>query len=261
MPQIKIGIQLTSLRQPFKKALHTAARLGARAVEIDARGEIRPEQVSQTGIRQIRKMLEDLDLRVCAVGFRTRRGYNVAEDLDARVAATKRAMKLAYDLGAGLVINQVGRIPSPDDKESWNMLLGALSDLGRHGQHVGALLAAETGSEDSADLARLLEAVMPEGSIGVNFDPGNLIINGFSPREAITNLGSRVLHVHAKDAVRDLAQGRGVEVPLGRGSADFPELVGALEEFEYRGYFTVERENARDPVGEIGLAVQFLQNL
>ena len=107
VPQIKIGIQLSSLRQPFKKALHTAARLGARGVEIDARSEIRPDQLSQTGLRQIRKMLEDLDLRVCAVGFRTRRGYHVAEDLDARVAATKRAMKLAYDLGAELVTNQV----------------------------------------------------------------------------------------------------------------------------------------------------------
>ena len=82
-----------------------------------------------------------------------------------------------------------------------------------------ALLAAETGSEDGADLARLL-AGLPSGGIGVNFDPGNLIINGFSPREALAALGRDVLHVHAKDAVRDLAQGRGLETPLGRGSAD-----------------------------------------
>jgi sugar phosphate isomerase/epimerase len=69
------------------------------------------------------------------------------------------------------------------------------------------------------------------------------------------------LHVHAKDGVRDLAQGRGVEVPLGRGSVDFPSLLGALEEKGYRGYFTIERENAEDPQAEVGQAVQYLRNL
>ena len=41
--------------------------------------------------------------------------------------------------------------------------------------------------------------------------------------------------------------------------ADFPELLGALEEHQYRGYFTIERENASNPVYEIGEAVKFLR--
>ncbi len=130
----------------------------------------------------------------------------------------------------------------------------------RHGEHVGALLAAETGSESGADLARLLNA-LPAGTVGVNFDPGNLIVNGFSATESLVSLGSHVLHVHAKDGVRDLAIGRGVEVPLGRGSADFPALLGMLEECDYRGYFTIERTGGSDPRGEIAQAVQYLKNL
>ena len=43
--------------------------LGAEAVEIDARNELRPEEMSQTGVRQLRKMLEDLNLRVSAIGL------------------------------------------------------------------------------------------------------------------------------------------------------------------------------------------------
>jgi sugar phosphate isomerase/epimerase len=140
------------------------------------------------------------------------------------------------------------------------MLLEVLADLGHHGEHVGALLAAETGSESGADLARLLQA-LPAGTVGVNFDPGNLIVNGFSASEALETLGPHVLHVHAKDGVRDLAIGRGVEVPLGRGSADLPALLGMLEERGYRGYFTIERSGGSDPVGEIGHAVQFLKSL
>lgn len=257
---LKIGVQLASLRQPFKKALQTAARLGATAVEIDGRGELKPRDLTRTGVRHIRKMLDDLNLRVCAIGFRTRRGYNVAEDLEQRVTATKEAMQMAYDLGANVVVNQVGRIPSEPEGAEWDLLLQALSDLGQHGQRVGALLAARTGSEDPVELKNLIDA-LPVGAIGVDLDPGNLIINGFSAREAAEKLGAHVLHIHARDGVRDLARGRGLEVPLGRGSADFPELLGVLEEHVYRGYLTVERENAADPLVEVGQAVEYLSNV
>jgi sugar phosphate isomerase/epimerase len=87
------------------------------------------------------------------------------------------------------------------------------------------------------------------------------VANGFSARSALESLASHVLHVHAKDAVRDLAQGRGMEVPLGRGSVDFPELIGTLEEREYRGYYVIERDRSDDPVYEIGQAVKYLKSL
>lgn len=260
MSHLKIGIQLTSLKQPLRQALQTAARLGARGVEIDARTQLRPGELTQTGLRQFRKLLEDLNLRVCAVGFPTRRGYNVREDLEQRVEATRQAMKLAFDLGASVVVNSVGRIPSEATGPEWDLLVQVLSDLGKYGQRVGAWLAAETDADDPADLARLI-AALPEGSLGVNLDPGNLIIHGHSARAAVECLGPQVVHVHAKDGVRDLARGRGIEVPLGRGSVDFPELAGKLEECQYRGYFTVERQNAEDPVREIGLAVEYLSHL
>lgn len=260
VPHLKIGIQLTSLRQPLRRALQTAARLGARGVEIDARSQLRPSELTQTGIRQFRKLLEDMNLRVCAVGFLTRRGYNVREDLERRVEATRQAMKLAFDLGASVVVNSVGRVPAESSGPDWDLLVQVLSDLGRYGQRVGVTLAAETGAEPPPDLARLIDC-LPEGSLGVNLDPGNLIVNGFSAREAVGCLGTHVLHVHARDGVRDLAKGRGVEVPLGRGSVDFAELAGKLEECQYQGYFTVERQNAEDPVREVGDAVAYLSHL
>jgi L-ribulose-5-phosphate 3-epimerase len=58
-----------------------------------------------------------------------------------------------------------------------------------------------------------------------------------------------------------LARGRGLEVPLGRGSVDYPALLGALEERGYRGYFTIQRDTASDPETEIGQAVKYLRSL
>ena len=260
MPRLKVGIQLASLKLPLKKALHMAAELGAEGVEIDARGELRPRQLSRTGLRELRKILEERNLRVSAVSFHTRRGYGVLEDLERRVEATKEVLRFAFDVGSSVVINQVGRVPPESNGPEWDLLCQTLSDLGAFGQHVGAVLAAETGSEEGTDLARLIRA-LPEGSLGVNLDPGNLVVNGFSARDAAEALGAYVVHVHAKDAVRDVARRRGMETPLGHGSVEFPELVGILEEHKYRGYFTVERENSEDPVHDIGQAVKYLLSL
>jgi sugar phosphate isomerase/epimerase len=258
--QVKIGIQLASLKLPFKRALLTAAQLGAAAVEIDLRNQLPPEELSRTGVRHVRKMLEDLNLRVSAAAFPTRRGYEVLDDLDRRIDATKRSLQLAYDLGTNVLINSVGRIATDEASPQWATLTQSLADIGRTGQRVGATLCAETGNESGGELLQLIKA-LPDGSLGVNLDPGNLIVHGHSPEEAATVLGPHVLHVHAKDGVRDLAQGRGVEVPLGRGSCEFPVLLAILEQHEYRGYVTIERQNSTDPIGEIAAAVTFLNNL
>jgi sugar phosphate isomerase/epimerase len=256
----KISIQLANLKLPFRKALLAASQLGAKAVEIDARGELKPQNLSETGLREVRKLLDEMELKVAAVGFSTRRGYDVADELDRRIAATKDAMKFARALGASVVVNQIGHVPEDSESDGWKIMVESLTDLSRYGNKVGALLSAQTGSESGPDLARLLQALPPQG-IGVDLDPGSLIIHGFSPLDAIGALGPHIVHVHARDAVRDRARGQSLEVPLGRGSADFPALLGALEEHAYRGYFTVARENAADPTFELGEAVKYLNNL
>ncbi len=268
MLKLRIGIQTASLRQPLRRALQTASELGAKGVEIDARRELRPKEMSQTGLRQFRKLLDDLNLKVCAVGFPTSRGYDESDDLDRRVAATKEAMAMAYQLGAPIVVNQIGVVPpdpqadttDADDRRRWQLLIEVLTDIALFSEKCGTRLAAETGTESGADLARLLSA-LPEDLIAVNLDPGNLIINRFSPLEATEALGPLIAQVHVKDAVRDVARGRGQEVPLGRGTADFPAILAALEEHDFRGYLTIEREKADDPVFEVGQAVKFLRNI
>ena len=47
VPALKIGVETAGLRLPFRKALHTAAELGADAVEIDARAEVSPQELAR----------------------------------------------------------------------------------------------------------------------------------------------------------------------------------------------------------------------
>ncbi len=260
MLQIRVGVEIASLQLPFRKALLTAAQMGAAAVEIDARTELKAEEMSETGVRHVRKMLDDHNLRVSAVRFRTRFGYQTAEMLDRRIDGTKQALKLAYNLGTSVVINHVGRIPAETETVEWNMLCESLTDLGRHGHRVGALLAAETGPDSPEDMSRLIEA-LPAGSLGIDFHPAQLVLHSQSPAEMLKKVGKHVLHVHVADATRDVALRRGFEVSLGRGSVDWPDILGRLEEHEYRGWFTLQRRDTQKPVEELADGLRFLQQM
>ncbi len=260
MPAIKIGIKLASFGQPLRQSLASAHRLGGHGVELEARGELRPSQMTETAVRQVRKLLDDYGLRPAVVSFPTRRGYDVTDEIEERIAGTKAAVKLAFQLKAPVVVIQAGHVPPEPSGPQWNQLVEVFTELGRFSHRAGAMLAAQTGSESGADLARLI-AALPAGSLGIDFDPASLIVNGFSPQEAVDALGPHILHVHATDAVRDLSRGRGTEVALGRGMADFPNLLGKLEEYNYRGYFTVGRRSADDPLVEMAAAIEYLKSL
>jgi sugar phosphate isomerase/epimerase len=260
MLQLKKSIRLESLRQPFKKSLITAAQIGADGVEINGRTEIRAAEMTRTAVRHLRKILSDLNLEVSAIHFPTRRGFGVTDDLDRRIDATKTAMKLAYDLGCNVVVNRIGRVPENGEGENWTTMVQALTDLGSHSQKAGAWLAARTGSESGETLKGLIDS-LPLNSLMIDFDPGDFVINGFSPSEAIKVLGSHVMNFRARDAVTDLAQGRGLEVQLGRGSVDWPSLLGALEENNYAGFITIERDSEEDSIAQCATAMEFLTNM
>ena len=102
------------------------------------------KDMSETALRQIKKTLDDYNMRVCALAFQTRNGYNVVDRLQERIEATKKVMDLAYRLGANVVVNQVGRIPTEKEGPDWNLLIEALSDLGQHAHHCGAFLDQST---------------------------------------------------------------------------------------------------------------------
>jgi len=253
-PSPKLAIQIASLRLPFPQALNLAGELGADAVEIDARGEITPQTLSRTGLREVRKMLNDRRLRVAAVAFRTRRGYAAFEDLDRRVTATKAAMELASQLGAPLVLNSIGPVPPDDDAVGRQLLRDVLDDLGRYGNHVGATLAAETGNESGSQLARVL-AELPDQYLAVDFNPGRLMAGGHSPMDAVAALGRWIGYVEATDARRKEL------VALGRGDVDLPALLAALDEHGYRGCFALGSVDGRDPKRELADAISQMRSL
>lgn len=258
LAQLKLAVRTDVMRRPIRQSLELAARMGARAVELDARGEIHPSQLSDTGLRQLRKMLDDRQLGVAALRFFTRRGYENPADLERRVDATKQAMSLAFRLGAPVVVNSIGQVVEDPDDPRWQSMAMVLDDLGRYGTRVGAFLAAETGAESGPTLAKMLDRD-DGGFIAVAFNPGQLIVNRFDVGEALDALRGRIQVVHAVDGVLDLAAGRGLSVPVGEGTADFPQLLGKLEEQGFDGPFIVGRDDSE--TAELAQSIEYLRNL
>jgi sugar phosphate isomerase/epimerase len=260
MLDIKIAIQTRGLRLPLKKALPIAAQLGVGAIELDGRRDLPSGDIGQTAIRAIRKLLEDHRLSVATVNFASRRGFHAFEGLKARVDAIKALMRLAHALGASVVPCSVGPIPSEDElPTAWSTLVEVLTDLGQYGQHVGALLAADSGAQSPDDLARLIEA-LPQHALGVAINPAALTGHGHSVVAAVQQFGALVYHVYANDASFDLAARRGEQTTLGRGAVDYPALLGALEEYGYRGHFTITGSTADAPIEETSQAIEYLRS-
>ncbi len=109
-------------------------------------------------------------------------------------------------------------------------------------------------------MAQLLEQ-LPPGCGAVDFDPASLIMNGFSSSEAAQALAPFIGHMHIKDGMRDIASGRGEEVAFGSGVVDFDEIFGLLEQQQYSGYFTVDREFSRNPQLEIAETIEQLKRI
>jgi len=258
MARLKLAIRLDSLKLPLRRGLDVAAEMGVGAVELDGRSELHPEGITDTGIRHLRKLLEERNLSVASLRFQTRWGYDHPQNLDRRVEATKAAMKLAYRLGARSVINSIGNIPDSADDPNFQGMRAVLADLGRFGARVGAFLAAETVAESGEKLAELLESDQ-EGFVAVAFNPGQLIVNRQSASEAIKALRQRVEVVCATDGVLDLAAGRGIKVPIGEGTADFPQIFASLEDVGFQGPVIVGREDSS--LAELRQGVEYLSNL
>lgn len=100
----------------------------------------------------------------------------------------------------------------------------------------------------SAGLAYRLVSNFDPTNIGVIFDPGNMVVEGFeSYQMALELLGPYLSHVHAKNCLwENTHQNNGVAAwewrmaPLKLGQADWNAIVAALKKVGYQGWLSFE---------------------
>jgi len=238
--------------------LAAARRWDCAAVELDAVGDLLPRQLSETARRDVRHMLKSQELQLSALRCPLRRGLDTPEQMEQRLEHVQQVMTLAPELGSRIVIVEAGRIPDKEDDPRAIWLTQALTALARHGDRVGCVLALESGLESGETLAKFLSR-FDTGSLAVNFDPANLLMNGFNVYDSARHLHGRIVHSHAKDARKASASRSAQEVPLGHGDIDWMHMLGVFEEIGYRDWLLVERETGSNRTAEIGEGLSFLR--
>jgi sugar phosphate isomerase/epimerase len=260
MNTLKIGIRLESLGLPFRRALAEAGRLGVTGVEVDAVGDLSPNQLSQTGRREFRHLLRSHNLELTALGCPLRRGLDTAQDQQPRLEHVMKVMALSFDLGPRVVVVEAGPIPEDLASEQARILDDSLRTLGQQGDRIGATLALETGLEAGGVLAAYMRR-FDSGALGVNYDPGNLIMHGLDPYESLRALQGLVRHAHAHDGRRVSASRAALEMPVGAGDIDWMQLLATFAEVEYRGWIVVERLAGENRLADIASGVNLLRRL
>lgn len=268
----RIGVCSWSLEPPDAGTLAERARSsGVAAVQL----ALDPIRQGRMGIEEVRRSLKDAGL-ILASGMMAMEGEDysslrsiretggIAPDSTwaANRVAARELSKIARELGIGLISFHAGFLPEDPDHPRWEVVLGRLRELAGIFGEGGARVALETGQESHLTLLRALEALDRE-QVGVNFDPGNLILyGGGDPVAALRALAPRVIQVHIKDALPAREEGSwGTEVPVGEGVVDWAAVLGALHGCPQVTTLVIERESGSDRLGDITRAREFLERV
>jgi len=278
MKEFKLGIITDSFRLPVREGIKKAKELNADGVQIHAvRGSMMPSAMDRNTRLDFRKFCEDIDIEISALCGDLGGGFINPYENPEKIELSKQIVDLAVDLGTGIVTTHVGVIPADKASKRYEVLQSACRTLGKYAASKGVVFAIETGPEKAEILKAFLDDLSEEG-IGVNLDPANLVmVAGDNPVEAVCTLKDYIVHTHAKDGIKLVADFdpeivyhpvSGIdagklfkEVPLGQGNVNFPDYLRALKDVGYRGYLTIEREVGDTPEHDIRTAVDFLNNL
>ena len=178
------------------------------------------------------------------------------EHWPANLAHALNVAERAANLNLPRVSFHAGFIPEDASMAKLVDRLGEMADL--YAER-GVALLLETGQETADALLGFLDAV-DRASVGVNFDPANMILyDKGDPVASFTKLAPRVRQVHIKDAVRTARPGEwGTEVPVGDGDVDWPAFLGALDAAGYGGDLVIEREAGEARVADVRRAAELL---
>src|SRR4051812_26889036 len=114
MKPLRIGIVVESTGLPVRSAVAAAAKMGAEGIQVDAVGDLAPDQLGDTGRREFRTVLRSFNQQLAALNVPLRRGLDVAADLQPRLEHVRKAMQLAFDLGARKVVVPCAKIPDDE---------------------------------------------------------------------------------------------------------------------------------------------------
>ncbi len=169
--------------------------------------------------------------------------------------AAEQSAETAHSLGLKLVTFHAGFLPERRGDPLRTKILGRVRQVADRFAARQVAVGLETGQETADNLLGVL-AELKHPSVGVNFDPGNMILYDMGdPVAALDTLAEHVKQIHIKDALLTETPGTwGREVVPGTGDVDWPAFFEVVKERKLACDFVIEREHGENRIAEIAAA-------
>lgn len=214
----------------------------------------------------------------------------VLHDLDQRADALRRAEETAalfQSQGATRFVTAVVQDygwsrPVPLDDEGMKVLADGFTAIDEVCARHGLTQVLHPHVDTLVETARDVELVLKHSDVLWCLDTGHLQIGGVDPAQFARDHGGRVGHVHLKDVDNAVAQRvldrevtlvEGVQAglfkPLGTGDVAVDDVVVALEQQGYQGWYVLEQDTAltqgippegTGPIDDVRRSLEFLSS-
>ena len=247
-PARVICSSITLRHLPLDQALATIAGLGFAEIDLGALPGVCdhvPYDLTPEAVDQVAATVRASGLRVRSVNADVG-DLNQPLDADeetARSTHVGRLIDLSTAIGAtGLVLpnGALRHEPITDLASDLTLVADQVTGIAERCAAAGLQLWIEAPHYfrlcyDLNRAAQLL-ALLPS-SVGVICDVSHIVASGSTPRQFVELAGSRISHVHLRDAEPGY-----IHHSIGNGQVDFADTIAALEQGGYDGAYSLELE-------------------
>ena len=215
----------------------------------------------------VRSLVDSAGVEISGLGYYPNPLAPDVEEAAVYVEHIKRVIAAANMLGVGVVNTFVGRDPALTVEDNWPRFLDTWRPLVQYAEDHGIRIGIENcpmsfsadewpGGKNlaiSPAVWRRMYEDIDSANFGLNFDPSHLVWQQIDCVGALTEFGSRIFHVHAKDARIDpsiaevgvLAFPSSWHTPKlpGLGDVDWKEFFSTLTDVGYTGPVCIEVED------------------
>jgi len=261
----------------LEESIEMAAAAGYQAVDIRQSEDgchITPD-VTDSKLEQIRRMVEEAGLEVSGLTTYWKVGIPDAQAARQHQEGLRRGCQIAQILGAHFLRCSAADLDLDTGYETQRQLLrDQLMQAAEYGAEYDVTINFEQHSRTmGASAGQILDLTrdLPLDYIGVVYDPGNTIVEGFErSRNQIEMLRYLIKAVHVKNlTVESSTEPQECFpfdcVPLDSGLLQWPAIINQLKQIGYDGYLTLEELVLHDRFASvqemIAWDVQYLRSL
>ena len=244
-----VGHTMGTPEATLPEAMDLFAELGLHGIEIICADDYPcglDLEASQRNLSEIRQRAADAGLIFAGlVPYTKDTNHPDALARQRAIADLKRAVNIAVALDCRAIRVFGGHeVPPGEQGIALGWLAESLREVGEYAATAGVQLNIENHMDTMATSAEMTMAIVRAvelPNVGVLYDQANLaFMNSEVYEMAIALQGPRIQHVHVKDFYWDGTQR--VAAVLGQGIIPWAQIVGALSDLGYEGFYSLEYE-------------------